>query len=285
MTYLLFAIFAYAALFTTFKFFDRYNINATFAVTLNYLVATVAGLFYRNFAFSIPQVLASGWFPMAAVVGFLFVAGFLLIAISTRKVGVALTVVAGKMSVIIPVIVGFFMLNEPFTTLKIFGICIALLAFYTTFRDQSGQKVSKYFIFLPFLIFLGNGLGDSLMKLSGIRFPGRSEVDFLIAVFAVAFLFGVIILAYQLVTRKQQKYTWKDLAAGLWLGVLNWVATYTFLKALTNYPISFFIPVFNASVVALVALVGSFLLGEKLKWLNWLGIALAIVAIVLITAS
>jgi uncharacterized membrane protein len=67
--------------------------------------------------------------------------------------------------------------------------------------------------------------------------------------------------------------------------LLNWYSTLYFLKGLDIFQVSFFVPVFNVGVVALSAITGYMVFKEKLSRMNWIGIVLAILAIVLIAQS
>ena len=46
---------------------------------------------------------------------------------------------------------------------------------------------------------------------------------------------------------------------------------------------SFLFPIYNIGVVSLTALTGWLLFKEKLNWKNYIGLALAIIAVILIT--
>lgn len=192
-----------------------------------------------------------------------------------------MTVVSSKMSIVLSVAVGIILLSEPVSLLQISGILAALVAFYMTNIGLSEGHVNKKYLYLPALIFFGTGANDSLMKLSGVYFTGRNEIQFLTATFFTAFVIGFIFLLYQ-VMRYSLKITWKDILAGLFLSVINWYSTYFFIKGLYILPISVFVPVFNASLVLIAAISGYFFFGEKLSVVNRIGIVLAVLAIVAI---
>jgi drug/metabolite transporter (DMT)-like permease len=77
----------------------------------------------------------------------------------------------------------------------------------------------------------------------------------------------------------------KNVVAGILLGLLNWYSTLFVLKGLSFFQVSVFMPVYNIGVVALASLTGMFIFGEKLTRINKLGIALALVAILLIAGN
>jgi len=81
------------------------------------------------------------------------------------------------------------------------------------------------------------------------------------------------------------KLNGRSIGAGLVLGMLNWASMFFLLKGLEKMQVSVFIPVLNVSVVTLSALIGFLVFREKLRPVNWAGIALALLAIVLIAAG
>jgi drug/metabolite transporter (DMT)-like permease len=99
------------------------------------------------------------------------------------------------------------------------------------------------------------------MKLSGVYYAGRDEIQFLTATFFTAFVIGLVFLIYQ-VFRNSLKITWKDILAGVFLSVINWYSTYFFIKGLNILPISVIVPVFNAALVLIAAVSGFFFWGE-----------------------
>ncbi|MFZ4548760.1 MAG: hypothetical protein ACOYN4_15035 [Bacteroidales bacterium] len=284
MYYLILSLFFSTCIFISFKYFPRFGINILPAITINYLTATILGYFSRIEVFSIFALVQAPWFFMAILTGMAFILTFFTFALSTQRVGVAMTVVSGKMSIILSATVGFLLLAEPYTFTKIEGIMVAIIAFYFTNKRKEDIQIEKKYLFLPLLIFIGTGANDSLMKLSGVYFPNRDEIQFLTATFFAAFVIGFVILVYKYYD-KTLNIKYKDVVSGILLGILNWFSTLFFIKGLFVLPISFFVPVFNAALVFIAAVSGYFFFGEKLSVLNRVGIALALIAIAVIALS
>jgi multidrug transporter EmrE-like cation transporter len=247
-------------------------------------MASAFGYFNTGETTTVSSMTHQSWFLMAAITGVAFILTFFVFAVSTQKVGVAMTVVSGKMSIVLSVAVGVFLIAEPFSFLQFLGIIAALVAFYLTNKGRSEEHVDKKYLFLPVLIFLGTGANDSLMKLSGVYYSDRNEIEFLTVTFFTSFTIGLGILLYQKLLNFL-KITWKDLLVGILLGIFNWYSTYFFIKGLYVLPISVFVPVFNAALVLIAAVSGYFFFGEKLSVLNRLGIGLAVLAIAAIAFS
>jgi drug/metabolite transporter (DMT)-like permease len=284
MFFLFIALFFSSCIFFTFKYFNKFKISILPAIVTNYAVASAFGYFSSSEMVSLSTFISQPWIIMAAATGATFILTFAVFALSTQRVGVAMTVVSGKMSIVLSVTIGFLLLAEPFGVMKILGIVVALIAFYFTNKGRSEANVEKKYLYLPVLIFFGTGANDILMKLSGVYYTGRDEIQFLTVTFITAFVIGLTFLLYQ-VLRNSLKIHWKDIIAGILLGIFNWYSTYFFIKGLFVLPISLFIPVFNAALVFVAAASGYMFFNEKLSIINRLGIVLALLSIAVIALS
>jgi len=284
MLYLLIALFFSSCIFFAFKYFNKFNISILPAVTTNYIVASAFGYFGSGENTTLSMFAHQPWFMMAVLTGISFILTFVVFAVSTQRVGVAMTIVSGKMSIVLSVAAGFLLLSEPFGIIKMLGIAAALIAFFLTNKGRGEVNVEKKYLYLPALIFFGTGANDILMKLSGVYYTDRNEIQYLTVTFFTAFVIGFIFLIYKL-NRSSLKISLRDIAAGIFLGIVNWYSTYFFIKGLYILPISLFIPVFNAALVFIAVVSGYFFFNEKLSAINRIGILLALVAIVAIAFS
>jgi drug/metabolite transporter (DMT)-like permease len=281
MIYLLLAILSSSIIFILFKFFEKYNISSIQAITVNYLVAVLFGYFSADDIFSFHLITTKPWFSISIVSGLLLILTFLIYAYSIQKVGIAVTSVSGKMSVIIPVLLGLFMFHEDASWIRVAGIITALIAFYLTLMKNPEQKAKAVYFVFPLLLFLGNGFNDCIFKISQELYIKNDFTTFLTTAFSVSLILGFITMMVVLIT-KRQKLHYKNIVAGIILGTLNWYSTYFFFVGLDFYDVSVFIPVFNASIVCIAALNGYFFFKEKITSINFIGIVLAIIAIILI---
>jgi multidrug transporter EmrE-like cation transporter len=69
------------------------------------------------------------------------------------------------------------------------------------------------------------------------------------------------------------------------VGIINFGSILFLLRGLALIEVSTFMPLYNVSVVALSALIGYVFFKERLSALNWAGIALAILSILLIAMN
>lgn len=282
MFYLVFAIISSTMIIISFKLFPKYNINVFQAITVNYLVASGFGFISEPGTFSFHELYLRPWFPISLLVGLSLIIGFNLFALCVRKTGVVITAISSRMSVVIPVVLGFLIFSEQATTLKLGGILLALAAFYLTFLKQQSMKPDMRFIFLPFLLFLALGVNDSLMKFAQYHFIGGDFILFLSTAFFMSFILGAILLAFK---SGNEKWVIKNTIAGIVIGLFNWFSTYYFLKGLGLFEVSMVVPVINVGIVALSSLVGYLFFAEKLLKINWIGILIAMFAIVMMALS
>lgn len=282
MPYLILSILFSTAILIAFRYFSRWKIDNLQAIVVNYLVAGSIGLLSYEGEVSLYDLAGKPWIGLTIILGMMFIATFFLFALSSQRAGVALTAVASRMSVIIPVTGGFLLFNEDLTFFKIIGLLIALPAIYLTFLNDSKQKFQLSTIWLPVAIFLGTGGNDLIMKYTDYHYIDKDLHLVLSVIFFMSLMIGSVILAIQFIKGVQQPAV-KNLAAGILLGVFNFASTYFLFRSMDYFDSSVMFPVINSGIVMLAALADFTLFGIRLSLLNRLGIALAIVAIMFIS--
>ena len=134
---------------------------------------------------------------------------------------------------------------------------------------------------LPVFIFFGTGTGDILMKITEQQHTG-GDMGFMIAfIYFVALVFGIIIVVSDII-RGKSKWQWKNAIGGIMLGVINYFSTYCVYNAMRYFTNVVLFPIYNIGVVSLTAVIGWLAFKEKLTWKNYLGLAIAIIAVILI---
>lgn len=282
MIWLILALVTSTLIMVCFKLHPKYDIDNLQAIATNYIVAFCAGWLTVT-PDSPGELISTPWFPLSIASGVLLMLVFLVFASSTAKAGIAITSVSSKISVLIPVSLGFLVFGDVADPAKITGIILAFPAFWFIFKKNEHFHLRSSLLFLPILLFLGNGTNDSLLKIAQFYFL-RSDndlVSYLTAAFAFAFIIGAAIVAFRIV-RYRKKIKLKNILAGIVLGLLNWYSTLFFLKGLTVVDVTVFIPVFNAGIVCLGAITGLIFFREKMGRWNIFGLGLAVLAIVLI---
>lgn len=284
MINLVLAILFSSILFIVLKSFSRFNVNTLHAIVINYLVAFTVGFLYLNETISLSKITHKPWFFACLCLGVLFIAIFFIIGKTSQKNGVSVASVASKMSLVIPILFGILYFKEEISFIKINGICIALIAVYFTTKKEKGSIKISNFIF-PVLLFLGSGVIDTSMNYIQEKWVNTSEIAlFSSMTFLIAFLAGLLIILYQIIQKKFQ-FEGKSLIGGLILGIPNYFSLYFLIRALQNetYESATLFTIMNVGVILVTTLFGLLLFKEKLKKHNYIGIALAIIALFLVT--
>lgn len=273
----------------SFKVVERFRIPLFQAIVFNYITCVITGSFV-NGAFPVSTTTFSeSWFKWSLLMGAMFVSIFNLMGVTTQKMGVAISSVANKLSLVIPFIVSIYLYNENTTGLKIAGVVVALAAVVLTCMPSAGVEPSgKPFhisnLALPILLFISSGLLDTLIKyVETTELNATNQNAYLITSFGVAAIIGSVVLLFLLLTGKM-KFDKRSVIAGILIGVPNYFSIWCLLKVLKDYEgnSSAIFPINNMGIVLFSTIVAFIFFKEKLSRTNWLGILLALAAIALI---
>ena len=286
MIYLLLSILASTIIFIIFKLFEKFQINIFQAIVVNYCIAFTTGILSYNGTITISQLPNLDWFYYTLILGALFIIVFNLMAITTQKSGLSVVSVATKMSVVVPVLFGLLYYNESLGNVKLIGIAIALIAVYlTSNKSKQGITVNRKSIVLPILVFIGSGIIDTSIKFLEDTYVANNDVPLFSAIiFLAAAIIGFIIIIIQVMSGNF-KFEFKNVIAGICLGVPNYFSIYFLVKTLRSDILesSGIFAINNVSIVTLSTFAGIFIFKEKLIKKNWIGIGLAILSIILIS--
>jgi len=286
LIYLLLSILASSIIFIIFKLFEKFSINILQAIVVNYCIAFTTGIIAYKGTITISQLPNLDWFYYTLALGALFIIVFNLMAITTQRSGLSVVSVATKMSVVIPVLFGLLYYNESLSAIKLFGIGIALIAVYLT-SNKSNQRtvINRKLIALPILVFIGSGIIDTSIKFLEDTYVANNDVPLFSAIiFLAAAIIGFIFIIIQVISGSF-KFEIKNVIAGICLGIPNYFSIYFLVKTLRSDILesSGIFAINNVSIVTLSTFAGIFLFKEKLIRKNWIGIALAILSIILIS--
>lgn len=282
MLYLILTILTSAGILMLFRVFVKYDIHILQSIVVNYITAAVLGFAIQWNSFTVAEVVNQNWLPYAMVIGCIFILTFQIFAYSSQTAGVAITAISSKISVVIPVFIGAFLYaNESLSLMKVLGLVFAIISFLLVFSNNANMKINPRFIFLPIILFLANGLNDSMMTFAQRKFAGFNTMLFVSCIFFFSLVIGVIWLGVNYLVLKQ-KLHYKNILAGILLGILNFLSTYYFFKGVETIESAIFFPVLNTGIVSLSALIGYFVFKERLNKINWLGIVIALGTIVFI---
>jgi len=289
MHFLIFCILSSTGIFIVFKSIDRFELPPLPIIVVNYLTATLLGLFIQASPLNVRSMVRMEWFPVSMVIGILFIVMFFLVAYSSKKAGISITTVASKMSVIFPI--SFAMFLDPDDKMTLFKagaiLCTLTGVALTVYKPRTG-KIDAAAVYIPLLLFAGMGIVDSLVKLAQHRFVDDSQAaPFSSMLFLNAFISGLLVVAF--LPRIHRQF----LRPGIWgwgilLGAVNFGSIFFLVRALNHLSpagqstdSSVIFGINNIGIVALSVLAGLLIFREYLKPVNWIGILLSAVALLL----
>ncbi len=286
MIWLLLSMALSACNFIWFRLFERWQSDTRLAVAVNYVICVSLA------AWSIPAGglnaldITQPWLPAAFVIGFLFVALFVLIGHSAQVLGVNITTTASKMSFVVPMTAAYLYSPSPFDWRHGIALLLAVLAIWWQSTGGAIKVKESGRWLLPVLIFLGGGLADSLLQYTeSHQLPPAQQPLFLMTLFGTAGCFGWVGVGL-LSLQKQVKWNWRSIGSGALLGTTNFLAVFSLLKAFgSGLPAAFVFPMLNVGIILLASLAAALLFAETPKGKQWWGLAAAVGAILTYAAS
>lgn len=292
MIYLALSVFFSVLLLINFRLHARFSVNTFQAIILNYPICFLTGLLFLpdNQHFDLDFIKPST--PWAMLLGIGFVITFLLSGASTQKVGITATSLANNISLIIPVIFSLVILksSQKFDVWNYLGLVLAMIAvILSTIKkvgnfDNQAKNTSDWF--LPLAVFVMYGITNTTFNFLNAKYVTASgnTIPFTLTILTGSIIFGSIVLTIRILQGKE-KMQLKSFWAAFPLGIPNFLSFYFLLKALDAFQNNgaFVLPIYNISVILGSAIIALIFFHEKLTNVNKIGLALAVLAIGLIS--
>ena len=289
MIFLALSITASTLIFVIFRLFASYNINTLQAIVVNYFIACSCGVIGYQNSIELSAIPQYNWFYYTLALGALFIIVFNLMAITTQHNGLSVVSVATKMALVIPIAFGLWYYKEPLGPFKAAGIVLALIAVYlVAVKKDSSIILQKKNLVFPVLVFLGSGLIDtSLNFLQNDFITDKSLIPlFSSTIFMTAGVIGIMVLVAQKI-KGVLVLEFKNIIAGIVLGIPNYFSIYFLVKALRSnlFDSSGIFTINNVGIVIISTLLGIVFFKEQLSIKNWIGITLAVISIALVSLA
>ncbi|PCJ67310.1 MAG: hypothetical protein COA58_03040 [Bacteroidetes bacterium] len=279
ITYLVLSIVFSTFINLIFRWFKDYNVNKFQAIVVNYLVCFIVGFSFSN-NHAILQHITTDWFPYCIALGFFFVAIFFSMALTTEKMGISVTAVSGKMSVVIPILFAYFYANEELSSLFIIGLVLSLCSIYFISIKQ-GLQLDKKHLLLPIIVFMGGGIIDTSLKVLESTYGTDVGMDTIsYSIFLGAFIAGILLFTIRN-KRNFKVLEKKSIVAGVVLGVPNYFSIFFLLSAIAGFSkqSALVFGINNIGIVLVSTILSVLIFKEKLSKANKLGLGLALVSI------
>ncbi len=272
-------------------------------LTVNYAAASLVAVVSLQLGLQPMEgdglAMSSGLLMLGGVAGVLFIAGFFVFALATQVAGMGLAVAVQRLAVVIPFLASWVIWNEVPTTAQRIGLLLGGAAFFLiAFRPRqeaqartrqpvaAGVRLPQGATLRTFgvlvLLFIVAGAVDVSMKAFDELYAAtNSRAFFLLLIFGVALLIGAgFVLRDAIVDNRWP--TSAEIWWGVLLGVINYGSVLFFLRAIEALSGPFVFPANHIALVIGAALLGVYYWGEKLQPLNWAGIGVAALALLLL---
>lgn len=285
MGFLLLAVCALVGLMMTLKLLAVKGIAASKAIIINYLIATTIGWLRivgtgTSVASLTPQLLL-----LAIAIGLIFYVSLLLDARSSARAGLALTTIATRAAMVIPIALSALLLAEPMSAKSGMLVVVVVAAMVMIFYEPRHKADKQGGLLLPFMVFLMAGIATFSLKVSQHHF-GTTEAY----PFVEPLLFGAALLFATGDTLRKEgikgvRFDKRTVVAGVALGTFNFLTTFFTLQGLRYLPTTTFYPIYYGTAVVVTTILGAALFGEKMSPRKLLGIGVALGAIIIISAN
>jgi len=275
-----------AAIYWLFRGFALWNVNTTWAITLNYAVAATFGWTLAGGTEVALATTQTPWFPVVFFMGMCFYPLFQLTARCTQTLGVSVATVATKLSMALPVLV--FLWADGWHEVTWGQAAGLLLAFpAVVISSAAGNEETrgkrpfwKTLHWMPLVMFFGSGGIDLVFgwfaQHESMRAPGMQ-----MAFASIPFTLGGAVGLIHLGLSRASLPSWRDMLAGLTLGLTNFGSLYFLLLAYDANVMdrAMVVPTLNLTVIVLATVGGLALFRDRLDAQARWGFALATSAI------
>jgi drug/metabolite transporter (DMT)-like permease len=264
------------------KVVENRKLNTVRVLTVNYLVATMIALATTGWSEIAQLEVTEGIYAigLGSVVGVIFIANFFIYSKSVFHNGVGISVAAMRISLIVPVLLSTLWYLELLTVRQWIGVGLVFLTLFLLLPNKRKMLREPFSAaWLLVLLFIGTGLGDASLKIYEVEFSSLlGKEHFMGIVFFTAFLIGILVLWI----RKNWKFKKSELVLGVAVGVPNLYTAIFLIEALERMNGAVVYSSVNVLTVLGGTLLGIMKWGDYLTKIQWTGIVLTLITILLL---
>ncbi len=290
MLYLALAVLCSVLLGFIFKLYARFRVDSFQAIVFNYFTCVACGWAHLG-RFPVTRAdFSQPWMPYALGLGFVFITGFNGAALTVRYFSVTISQIMQKMSILLTVPFAILMYQESAGWGKILGFmaalaCIILVNLPAKTSDPTlAPRKSGKWLWIPAITWILSGIIEMVfvfVQHENYIIPG--DRPFICTVFGAAGILGMTVAVAGWSTGRLQ-FAWRHVVGGIVLGIPNYGSILFLLLALgSGLEGSLVFPLINVGVILTTTIGAVWLFQERLSQVNWIGVGLAIISIVLIS--
>lgn len=261
------------------------KLDATVIIATNYLLCVILGIANESVSAHAGINFSEPWIWWAVAHGPLLVLNFFLLARSTDKAGIAITSLASRLSVGIPVILGIWLFSDTLSLIRGAGLILAGISLWLAIgvSKVTTQSISERL--LPPLVFIFYGVHFTILKYVQSKFLGETDLHlYSAAIFFVALFVTLFIIGFR-TNSMRERVSSQALVLGALLGICNYGVVYFLLAALASPTLSpaFTYPTYSVGVVLLSTMLGFLLFKEELTRRKLVGMSVGVISILLLS--
>ena len=255
------------------------NLYAVGAV--NYVLASL---------FCAAMVASAGWpahvpvwvVALGAGAGVSYITSYFFIMYTVQRVGISVPMAVMRMSALVPIFGAVLLYGEHPNAVQVVGIAVVFAAFPLLAIDRNGRRAEAWWIYTVqvALLFVFTGTNLLCQKVFAAQDDPAQRWLFLTVLFSVATLGSIVPPAAA--RRSPGRGDWGH---GFALGTTNVLANFLVLMALSQLPATVVFPVASGAGVVLTTLAAVVFWRESLSRQMLAGMAVALVAVVLINLA
>ena len=250
-------------------------------LTANYLSASVIALTLGVYQLGgLPKMPSLQLILFSVIVGAFFITNFLIFSKSVHANGMGITIVFMRLSLLVPILISVYLYSEYLGLIESLGVFLVFGSMALLVPKKGNVRIGKInAAWLLLFIFILAGFADASLKVYKEEFSIQvNELIFMGLVFSSAFIIGLIIS----LLRKGPLFTKGEAQLGGLLGVPNLYSSIFLIWALGTVDGSIAYPVVNIATVIGGSLLGLWYWRDKISTLQWVGMGIAIAAILML---